>query len=59
MFSHLLTARRSGKAGYLWEYRKLDKETMEVIATMTGNRKLMEDLEAYEPVKRAMICVRR
>ena len=29
------------------EYRKLDKETMEVIATMTGNRKLMEDLEAY------------
>ena len=47
MFSHLLTARRSGKAGYLWEYRKLDKETMEVIATMTGNRKLMEDLEAY------------
>ena len=29
------------------EYRKLDKETMEVIVTMTGNRKLMEDLEAY------------
>lgn len=29
------------------EYRKLDKETMEVIATMTGSRKLMEDLEAY------------
>ena len=47
LFSHLLTARRSGKAGYLWEYRKLDKETMEVIAAMTGNRKLMEDLEAY------------
>ena len=29
------------------EYRKLDKETMEVIVTMTGSRKLMEDLEAY------------
>ena len=29
------------------EYRTLDRETMEVIAVMTNNRKLMEDVEAY------------
>lgn len=29
------------------EYRRLDRETMEVIAVMTNNRKLMEDVEAY------------
>ena len=29
------------------EYRSLDRETMEVIAVMTNNRKLMEDVEAY------------
>ena len=28
------------------EYRSLDRETMEVIAVMTNNRKLMEDVEA-------------
>ena len=38
------------------EYRSLDRETMEVIAVMTNNRKLMEDVEAYRVDEKYDLC---